>query len=105
MAVVPGTQLTINDTTPQRIDSLETDYNPNTSAGAQRYGRVVNFYVNAPFHLGGDNTVRHTAGEGTVRGALYPAGFYSRTLLGTDQVWLIAPSGETITVERDTGGV
>jgi hypothetical protein len=104
MAVVPGTSLTINDTTPQRIDVDESDYNPNSSAGEQRYGRVCSFKVDAAFHLGGNSTVRNAAGIGTVRGALFDGGFYSWPLSGTDQLYLIAPSGQTIHVERATTG-
>lgn len=104
MALVPGTQLVIDDETPQRVDEDESDYNPGTPAGSQKFGRVVSYHVNAAHHVGGDDTVSHTAGVDRVRGALYPAGFYSRSLLGTDQLWIIAPSGETVTVERDTAG-
>jgi hypothetical protein len=101
MAVIPGSRLTINDTTPQRLDEDETDYNPNTAAGPLKFGRVCSYYVDGSFHLGGTVSVTNSGGN---RGALYPAGFYSRPLSGTDQIWLVAPSGQTIHVERDTTG-
>jgi hypothetical protein len=92
MAVKPVVQKIVGATTPVQLDvDAESDY---------AMGRSLLISTSAPLHWGGDNTVRNAADTGVVRGALLPAGVYPfNNLSPTDHLFVIAPAGQSVTVE------
>lgn len=98
MATVPGSQLSVGDTTPLQLDPVaETDSSGSSNRAAANYGSSVIVSTSAPLHFGGANTVSNSGGA---RGTLLPAGVYSFDLYGNSHLWVIAPTGQTVTVER-----
>lgn len=104
MALKPGLQLTVDSSSAQQVDGFaEGDASGGGNNAAALYGQTVAFIPSAPVHLGGTSSVANT---GANRGALLPGGFlYSIDLKKDDHVYLIAPAGQTVTVERFQVGV
>lgn len=103
MALVPGTPLTVTDSSPIQADTVvEADARPGVATFERQYGNTLTIVTDGPVHLGGSSAVTNS---GPNRGALVPAGVWPIDLSGSDHVWLIAPTGATVTVERFQVGV
>lgn len=92
-------QLTVDDETPVKLNVFsDSDY---------RMGSSVFITTSGPLHFGGDTNVRHTAAGGsTYRGSLHgPLTGWPVELDPGEDLYAIAPSGETVTVEVLQGGV
>jgi hypothetical protein len=95
-----GNPFTVGDTSPVKLNALaETDYHA---------GLSLLISTNGSLHFGGDTNVRNTAAGGgsTYREALFPAvTFMPIDLDAGEDVYVIAPASQSVTVEVLEGGV
>jgi hypothetical protein len=91
---VSGGQLSVTSAEPLELTiPAEADYSMGYSLLATTSG---------PLHFGASNV----ANSGGNRGALHPAGTYPFNNLGPgDRIHVIAPAGQTVTVERLLVGI
>jgi hypothetical protein len=87
-------QLSVDDTTPKEITVVsDSDY---------QMGHSVLITTSGLLHFG-PSGVTNTGGS---RGALHPAGTYPFNNLGPgNRIYVVAPAGQTVTVERLLVGV
>jgi hypothetical protein len=112
VAAVASPQITVEDDEPKCLtDFFEPiSVTPGANSYGQQAGPSVVFVVSGSLHWGGDDEVSTT---GATRGSLLPGGVWSYQDLVmrgaidplTDAIWVIAPTGETVTVEGFATGV
>ena len=95
MAIKPTAQLTVTSSTPVKLNvDSESDY---------RSGSSLLITTSGPLHYGGTSAVTNS---GANRGSLHPAvTVWPVRLDPGEDLYVIAPSGQTVTVEVLQGGV